>query len=627
MARRSSPPGARPRSPNTRPPAHRPSGTRPSGHGTRTNAPGSPRPGSGRSSADARSSVSRPRATRSNNTFGPPWLATQLATLVPGYPNTSLCVALSGGVDSTALLAALAAIHPRPGAIRALHVDHGLRPASRRWAQHCRTLARRLRVPLRVLTTQVTRPPGASLEAAARDARYDVLAAALKPGEALLLAHHADDQLETVLLQLFRGSGLPGLSAMPATAPFVQGILVRPLLSRSRDELEAWVRGQGITWIEDDSNADESLGRNYLRRRILPLVRERWPGSATAVARSARHVAEAQALLDKVALADLGRASYGESLSAKALRALPPDRLNNALRFWIARAGFRVPDTRRLAEISGPLLNAREDAHPFVEWGEEGARVQRQGELLTLTRRDAPHARRTTTPADSRSAPADPRLTTADSPRIGTDLPSSAADSQPARTDLPAEPSAPSARRSTAADSPRAGTDLPSSAAELPGLVWSWRDSPDCALPHGLGKLQLEPDARGPIDLDALPHPLTVRWRRGGERLAPRRGGPRRALKSLLQESHVPASERPRLPLLFSTTTAPATTTPSASTAPRDSAASAHSTTSSASIATGGCATRAEKLLAVADLLLDETVQATSATRRRARLRWVKSSH
>ena len=618
----------RPRSPNPRP----------SSQVARPHAPGQLRPTSG------------------PTTFSPPWLATQLATLVPGYPDTPLCVALSGGVDSTALLAALAGIHPRPPSLRALHVNHGLRPAARQWAQHCRTLARRLHVPLKVLTTKVTRPPGASLEAAARDARYDLFAAALNPGEVLLLAHHADDQLETVLLQLLRGSGLPGLSAMPASAPFARGLAVRPLLSRPREELEAWVHAQRLTWIEDDSNADESLNRNYLRRQVLPLLRVRWPGAPTAVARSARHVAEAQSLLDRLARADIERASYGESLSVKALRALPADRLNNALRFWIDRAHLRAPDTRRLAEISGPLLNAREDANPFVEWGEEGARVQRQGDLLTLTNQGARAAPRTTTSADSRPAPA-ARSAAVDSAPSRTDSPSatgahsaaadSAAsrspsatnarstgvDSRPPRTD---SRSAASTRASAVASRP---THADSAAAEPPDLTWSWRDSPKFDLPHHLGKLQLQPDAHGPIDLDALPHPLTIRWRRGGERLAPRRGGPRRALKNLLQESHVPASERARLPLLFSTTpmpaapehtvTAPAVAAPrvaaapSASTASRGAARSAHFTASSApSASTPG----AEKLIAVADLLLDETVQATSATRRRARLRWVKSS-
>ena len=480
---------------------------------------------------DASQSPSRARR-QTPGAFGPEWLAAQLAVLLPNFPGVALCVALSGGADSTALLAALASTHPRVFGLRALHVDHGLRAASKQWAAHCRALARRLRVPLKVLTTKVERSRGASLEAAAREARYHLLSNELHPGEVLLTAHHADDQLETVLLQLLRGSGLPGISAMPALAPFANGLLARPLLSRSRAELEAWVREQGLTWIEDDSNVDESLDRNYLRRRVLPLIRDRWPGSATAVSRSARHVAEAQAILDTLARSDVARVSYGESLSIKSLRALPPARRRNALRFWITRAGYLAPDSRRIEEIAGPLLDARPDANPFVEWGGggEGARAQRHGDLLSLY----PVAPPTTPPPSEHASSGD-------------------------------------------ATRPRPATDL----------VWRWSDSTVCELPDNLGKLELEPDPRGPVDLDALPEPLTIRWRRGGERLTPRPGGPRRALKNLLQEIHVPVVERARLPLLFSD----------------------------------------EKLLAVADLLLDATAQATPTTRRRARLRWKKSSH
>ncbi|HWW80036.1 MAG TPA: tRNA lysidine(34) synthetase TilS [Steroidobacteraceae bacterium] len=467
-------------------------------------------------------------AKQTPGAFGPAWLNAQLTTLAPAFPNVALCVALSGGVDSTALLAALAVLaakRPRSFQLRALHVDHGLRPASKQWAAHCRTLARKLQVPLKILTTKVERSRGTSLEAAARDARYGLLAAALHPGEILLTAHHSDDQLETVLLQLLRGSGLPGISAMPALAPFAHGFLARPLLSRSRGELETWVRAQGLTWVEDDTNVDESLDRNYLRLRILPLIRDRWPAAATAVARSARHAAEAQSLLDTLALADVDRASYGESLWAKSLRALSPARRRNALRFWITRAGFLAPDTRRLEELAGPLLDARPDANPFVTWGEGEGSVcaQRHGDLLSLR------------PQSSAAAP-------------------------------PAD------------------------------LVWSWHDSLTYDLPRDLGKLELEPDPRGPLDLDSLPPTLTIRWRVGGERLSPRPGGPRRALKSLLQESHVPVPERAHLPLLFST-------------------------------ASSGATSSEEGLLAVADLLLDETVQATPTTRRRARLLWKKSSH
>jgi tRNA(Ile)-lysidine synthase len=496
--------------------------------------------------------------------FGPVWLAAQLATLLPAFPNISLCVALSGGVDSTALLAALAALaakRPRSFQLRALHVDHGLRPASKQWAAHCRTLARKLHVPLKVLTTKVERSRGTSLEAAAREARYGLLAAALHPGEILLTAHHSDDQLETVLLQLLRGSGLPGISAMPALAPFADGFLARPLLSRSRAELETWVREQGLTWVEDDTNVDESLDRNYLRLRILPLIRDRWPGAATAVARSARHAAEAQSLLDTLALADVDRSRYGESLSAKSLRALSPDRRRNALRFWITRAGFLAPDTRRLEELAGPVLDARPDANPFVTWGEGEGSVcaQRHGDLLSLR------------PQSSRGLSPPPPSRRGSSRAVPITLTTPTAASAPAH----ATPS----------------TDL----------IWSWQDSLTYELPRDLGKLELEPDPRGPLDLDSLPPTLTIRWRVGGERLSPRPGGPRRALKNLLQESRVPVPERADLPLLFSTLSADAT--PSEATPSK------------------------ARLLAVADLLLDETVQATPATRRRARLLWKKSSH
>jgi tRNA(Ile)-lysidine synthase len=379
----------------------------------------------------------------------------------------------------------------------------------------------------------VERAPGESLEAAAREARYGLLANELRPREILLMAHHSDDQLETVLLQLLRGSGLPGLAGMPTLAPFARGWLARPLLSRSRAELEAWARSHDLHWIEDDSNTDETLDRNYLRRRILPLVRERWPGSAAAVTRSARHAAEAQSLLDTLARADVERASYGESLSVKTLRALPPSRRRNALRFWITRAGYLAPETRRLDEMAGPLLTARADANPFVAWGggaraRAGARVQRNGDLLQLL-----------------GGPVVP----------GAAVPDSLSE--------------------------------PTSAE----LAWFWRASPRFELPNNLGALELVADAHGPLDLDQLPEPLMIRWRAGGERLSPRRGGPRRVLKNLLQEARVPASERARLPLLFSVT-------------PQE-----------------------VKLLAVADLLLDETVQATSAAGHRARLRWTKSSH
>jgi tRNA(Ile)-lysidine synthase len=414
---------------------------------------------------------------RASQQFGAQWLVSRLAELLPGFPGVRIVVALSGGVDSTALLAALAAHRAKPLQLRAVHVNHRLHPNAQQWSEHCSALARGLGVPLQVLATQVSRSGGVSLEAAARDARYAVLARVLGPGEFLLTAHHEDDQLETVLLQLFRGAGPAGLAAMPQIAPFAQGWLARPLLSRSRAELEEWVRGAGLSWVEDDTNADETLDRNYLRRRVLPLIRERWKGVGSAVSRSARHSGEAQRLLDMVGRTDVERASSGAELFVPSLRALQPDRRRNALRFWIARSGARAPDTSRLEELAGPVIDARADANPRVAWGD--VEVQRHADLLSL--------------------------------RLAAQQ-----------------------------------------AAQRVKIDWPWKSAPRLELADCGGTLELKPDPHGPIDLDVLPATVTVGSRQGGERLRPRRGGPRRTLKSLLQASRLPIGQRARLPLVFS---------------------------------------------------------------------------
>src|SRR6516225_9022731 len=314
--------------------------------------------------------------------FDPQWLQQRLSELLPAFPDVMLCVAFSGGADSTALLAALREMPQPPRALRALHIDHRLQAASRRWSTHCRRIARRLRVPVAVRSANIIPARGESLEAAARAERYRLLEASLAQGEALLTAHHQDDQLETVLLQLLRGAGVAGLAAMPALAPCGRGVLVRPLLSVPRAVLGEWVRSQGLTWVEDESNAQLRPDRNYLRARVVPSIRERWPSAAATVSRSARHLGEAQQLLDALGEADAGRASSGPMLSAKALRRLPPERRRNALRFWITAAGLFAPPASRLEELAGALLAAREDAQPLVAW--EGAAVQRQGGLLVL---------------------------------------------------------------------------------------------------------------------------------------------------------------------------------------------------------------------------------------------------
>ncbi len=325
--------------------------------------------------------------TISRGEFGPDWLRERLAQLLPGFPDVAICVALSGGLDSTALLTALAEIRANGLRLRALHVNHGLHPNAKSWSAHCRKLARRLGVPLRVLSVQVVRARGASLEEAARVARYHCFAEQLRGGEALLTAHTQDDQLETVLLQLFAAAacrGLPPCRRLRRSAR--ERWHVRCSVARACSSRPGCARASS-PGSRMRRNPDERFDRNYLRRTCAAAVRQRWPGAAAAVARSARHAAEAQRLLATLARADLERASDGASLSVKALRVLGPDRRRNVLRQWITSTGRTPPDARRLEEIAGPLLAARADAHPHVEWETAIARrvsVTRHADLLSL---------------------------------------------------------------------------------------------------------------------------------------------------------------------------------------------------------------------------------------------------
>jgi tRNA(Ile)-lysidine synthase len=211
----------------------------------------------------------------------------QLSRLIPGWPDARLCVALSGGVDSAALLQACHGIRARQPAVtlRAIHVSHGLQPTAADWPAICAALCTRLDVPFETIDLQLVPPPGASVEAAARDARYAALQSRLAPGEALLTAHHQDDQLETVLLQLFRGAGLAGIAAMPASAPLGHGLLLRPLLGVTRAEIDAYARAAGIGRIEDPMNLSPRFDRGLLRRDVIPVVRARWRNTKSSARR------------------------------------------------------------------------------------------------------------------------------------------------------------------------------------------------------------------------------------------------------------------------------------------------------------------------------------------------------
>jgi tRNA(Ile)-lysidine synthase len=285
-------------------------------------------------------------------------------------PDAALCVAFSGGLDSTVLLHAFARLAAGPNSyrVRAIHIDHGLHADSASWRDHCERQAQGLHVEFKSIRVTVTGIDEVGLEAAARDARYDAFAKELRPGEYLLVGHHADDQLETMLLALMRGAGVLGLGAMQVFEPFARGALLRPLWDFTRADLERWARAEGLHWLTDPSNTNLALDRNFVRHRIVSALRERWPSAAQTALRSSQHLQEAWRALDQLAAIDAEQALEGECLSVAALRALNPERRRNLLRYWIRRRGARAPSTRKLAGIEHDMLAASVDRVPCVGW-------------------------------------------------------------------------------------------------------------------------------------------------------------------------------------------------------------------------------------------------------------------
>jgi tRNA(Ile)-lysidine synthase len=316
--------------------------------------------------------------------FGPAVVAHRLAELLPEYPSVALAVAVSGGADSAALLHALASLGREQPALRlrALHVDHGLQAAAADLRAAAQAVARDCSLPFDVLEVRVSGSDVHGIEAAARSARYDALRAALARGEALLTAHHREDQAETVLLQLLRGAGLRGAAAMPAAVPFGDGRLVRPLLDVARDDLLAYAAQHRLSWCEDPMNADSHYDRAYLRHEVWPRIVARWPAAARTLARSARHAAEAQSLLDAHAGAALARLEARGVLDVPGLLALDAPLRSAVLRHWLATRGVRPPPAHRLALVERELLRARSTSGPRLAW--DGVELRRFGTELHL---------------------------------------------------------------------------------------------------------------------------------------------------------------------------------------------------------------------------------------------------
>ena len=441
-------------------------------------------------------------------------------------------VAYSGGRDSHVLLHALAAGRERlPAPLGAMHVNHNLQSDAAAWAAHCGAVCAALDVACRDLSVQAHARAGESPEAAARAARYRVLAEVLPPGHVLLTAHHQDDQAETLLLQLLRGAGPKGLAAMPAAAALGQGRLLRPLLDVSQAALRAYADRHGLAWVEDPSNVRLDYDRNFLRQRVLPLLRERWPGLGAVLARSAAHQADAAQLLDELAALDLADAlsppaspvavenhaaatsgedtggvdhgiggdgnryrddALGEASAAASgaatplpvsrLLALSGPRRANLLRHWLHGQHAPTPSAAVLARIDHDVLQAAADAQPCVVWG--GVRLRRYRDRLFLDRE-------------------------------------------------------PSTATGEAGEAAVGALDWSASGPlTLPGGVLT----PLPTVGAGVARRHLDGLAGGR---------LQVRFRRGGERLRPAGRREHHRLKQLLQEAGVPPWERARVPLIY----------------------------------------------------------------------------
>ena len=297
-------------------------------------------------------------------------------------PQAPWAVAFSGGADSTALL--LAAAECWPGQVLALHVHHGLQSAADAFEQHAQAFCAARGMAFDSRRVQAGHAPGQSPEDAARQARYAALAdmARCHGVAGVLLAQHADDQLETLLLALSRGAGLPGLAAMPALMQRHGVAFGRPLLDLSAQALRQWLQAEGVPWVDDPSNQDLRYTRNRLRARVLPPLLEAFAASRQTFARSARHAAQAQALLTEVAEQDLQ--TCGQPPRIAALQALSPARQANALRHWLRQAHGVGPSEAQLQALLRQVAACTTRGHR-IDLRLADGRMARDGDRLRYT--------------------------------------------------------------------------------------------------------------------------------------------------------------------------------------------------------------------------------------------------
>ncbi|MDE2388585.1 MAG: tRNA lysidine(34) synthetase TilS [Betaproteobacteria bacterium] len=328
------------------------------------------------------------RKSKSNN----PISSAQEVLLAHIKPGDHLTIALSGGVDSVVLLDILIVLSKQmPFTLSAVHVNHGISSNANRWSRFCCDLCQAYGISIYIAYLQIKKEAGVSLEAIAREERYRVFSR--MPADFIVVAQHLDDQAETLLLQLFRGAGIRGLSAMPvlrkqsAIAPQI----LRPLLEISRHNIEDYAQQNKLHWINDESNDDTAFNRNFLRHDILPLLRKRYPNYPKTLLRTSRHLSEASQLLDELAARDSEDCFIGGMLQIDCVRKLGFARIKNLLRYTLVQQGAMLPSAAKLEDIVNQLLSANRDNQLHITFGNHEIRCFK-GAVYILRKKSRPQS-------------------------------------------------------------------------------------------------------------------------------------------------------------------------------------------------------------------------------------------
>ena len=301
-------------------------------------------------------------------------------------PNTDHCqsftIALSGGADSVALLHAISSQYPKDK-LKAIYINHQLQAVSDEWADFCQSWCQELDVDFEVIAVEVDQK-SASLENSARKARYQAFSEVIDSGQCLLTGHHQDDQAETLLLQLFRGAGPKGLSAMPYITSFAEGYHARPLLSVSKTEVLEYCKEHQLSFVDDPSNLDTQHRRNFVRHRVIPLLEQEWPQLTATLSRVSKLQADSQAIVEERAQEDW-EACYteGKGLSVVGLKTLSEVRQNSLVRYWFEKLGLGMPSVKVLEQLLSQMLEAETDAQPMIEF-KQGTLRRYQDHLVWL---------------------------------------------------------------------------------------------------------------------------------------------------------------------------------------------------------------------------------------------------